>query len=157
MRVETEGNALSASRAKRATFGSATGGGTPTERATIGESLKRVTEGFSRLVREHLALARTELKQDLRAATRDVALALVGVPLLFLGYSLMMVALALLLADEWGGVGAFAIVGGVNFLAGAVLAAIFGMRLLGRDKPDLEHTTRELKEDRRWLQELRRT
>src|SRR5688500_7971581 len=122
---------------------------------SIGDALKRVTDGFSRLVREHIALARTELKQDLRAAGRDIALALAGVPLLFLGYSLLMVAISLLLADDFGGVAGFAIVGAINFVVGTVLAVIFGMRLLGRDKPDLDQTTRELKEDRRWLQELR--
>ena len=63
------------------------------EAPTIGDSIRRLTDGVGRLVREHLQLARAELKEDLRKVGRDVALILAGIPPLLLGYALLMVSL----------------------------------------------------------------
>ncbi len=130
--------------------------GTQTEAPSLSEAFGRLTDGIQRLIRDHLALVRTELRQDLKAAGRDVALALLGVPSLLLGYALLMVAIAFVLVPFTGNAGAFAIVGAVNLLAGGVLAWVFGRRLATRDKPDLDRLTTQLKEDGRWLRDLRR-
>jgi hypothetical protein len=123
---------------------------------SLSEAFRRLTDGIQRLIRDHLALVRTELRQDLKAAGRDIAFALLGVPSLLLGYALLMVALSLALAPSLGAAVAFAIVGAVNLLAGGALAFFFGRRLATRDRPDLDRVTTQLKEDGRWLRDLRR-
>lgn len=122
---------------------------------TITDALKRLTDGMSRLVRDHIALARTELKQDLRAAGKDVVLAAAGLPSLLLGYAFVMAALAFWLAQAIGMAGGFAIIGLLNLAVGGALAFVFGRRLAGRDKPDLDRTTAQIKEGGKWLRELR--
>lgn len=119
------------------------------------DAFKRLTDGMSRLVRDHIALARTELKQDLKAAGKDVVLAAAGVPSLLLGYAFVMAALAIWLSEWVGMAGGFAIIGLLNLAAGGALAFVFGRRLAGRDKPDLDRTTAQFKEDGKWLRELR--
>ena len=122
---------------------------------TITDALKRLTDGMSKLVRDHIALARTELKQDLRAAGKDVLLAAAGLPSLLLGYAFVMAALAFWLAQAIGIAGGFAVIGMVNLGIGGTLAFVFGRRLAGRDKPDLDRTTAQIKEGGKWLRELR--
>lgn len=130
---------------------------TQTEAPSLSEAFRRLTDGIQRLIRDHLALVRSEMKQDLKAAGRDVALALLGLPSLFLGYAFLMVAAAFLLARSLGEPAAFAIVGAVNLLAGGLLAFIFGRRLATKDKPDMDRVANQLKEDGRWLRDLRRS
>lgn len=123
--------------------------------ASVGDSVRRLTDALSRLLRDHLALFRAELQRDLKVVGRDVVLAAMGIPGLLLGYALLMVALSLLLARWITPVGGFALVGAVNLLAGGVLVAVFGRRLASKDRPSLERTTDAIKEDGRWLRQLR--
>lgn len=122
-----------------------------------GDALRRAADALVRLVREHLALARVELRHDLRIAAKDVAFALAGVPILLTGWALLMVAFALGLAPLTGGAVAFAIVGLLNLAAGAGVSAVFVRRLMREDKPGMGDTSRVLEEDRRWLQGLARS
>ena len=133
------------------------GSGIQSDAPGVGEALKRVADGVSSLVKEHLALARAELRQDLRAAGRDAALAAAGVPLALVGWALLMIALSVALAPVVGYAGGFALVGGLNLVAGALVSAIFLRRLATTSRPDLEHTTRQIQEDRRWLRNLRQS
>ncbi|HEX9603568.1 MAG TPA: phage holin family protein [Myxococcales bacterium] len=57
------------------------------------DALTRLLDGVQRLFREHLALAKTELKDDLRRAGRDLLLSAAGLPPLLVGYVLLMVCL----------------------------------------------------------------
>ena len=63
-----------------------------------GESLRKAADALVRLVKEHLELARVELRKDLRRAGVDAAFALAGVPLALVGWALLMVGAALALA-----------------------------------------------------------
>src|SRR5712675_1926909 len=89
------------------------------------DALARLLDGVQTLFREHLALAKTELKDDLRRARRDVLLSAAGLPPLLVGYVLLMVALALLLAQVLPGWLAFALVAVVNLAAGGALTLAF--------------------------------
>jgi Putative Actinobacterial Holin-X, holin superfamily III len=62
------------------------------------DALHRLLDGLQTLIREHLALARVELKQDLRTMGRDLATGATGLPALATGYLLFMVALASLIS-----------------------------------------------------------
>jgi uncharacterized membrane protein YqjE len=117
------------------------------------DALTRLLDGVQTLFREHLALAKTELKDDLRRASRDLLLSAAGLPPLLVGYVLLMVAAALLLAHAVPGWLAFALVAVVNLGAGGALTVAFGKKAK-EDKIALPRTGEELRRDREWLASL---
>jgi uncharacterized membrane protein YqjE len=120
----------------------------PTE--TAKEALQRLIDGFQTLVREHLALAKVELKDDLRRMGRDVMLSAAGLPALLVGYLLFMTAVALLIALALPTWLAFLIVAVVNIAAGGALTAAFGLK--ARSEPvGMPRTVEEMKRDKEWL------
>ena len=94
-------------------------GSEPTERG-LAALVSRLTEGFSKLVTQHLTLARVELLEDARSMGMDVALIAAFVPFILVGYALLCGALVALLAPGLGWAGALALVGAVNLVGGIV-------------------------------------
>ena len=118
------------------------------------DALQRLIDGLQTLVREHLALARAELKEDVRDLGRDALVGASGMPALAAGYLLSMIAIGYLLAlwmPQWA---AFAIVAAVNLGAGGALT-LRGVRKVMRRRLDLERTGEELKRDKQWLASLK--
>jgi len=94
----------------------------------------RMADGFSRLVTQHIALARLELAED------GLARIATFVPFLLTGYALVCAALAVLLSRWLGLAGALAAVGIANLVGGGlgVAAALRRMRTVR-----VMHTTQE--------------
>ncbi len=69
------------------------------DKGGLSAALTRLTDGLSRLVADHLALARAELKADARAFGQGAVRVAVFVPLLLLGYGFLCAALAAGLAN----------------------------------------------------------
>ncbi|NNB95622.1 phage holin family protein [Corallococcus exiguus] len=90
----------------------------------------RMADGFSRLVTQHLQLARVELAEDAKAMGLDVASIAVFVPFLLVGYAFVCGALAAVLAPWTGWAGALALVGAVNLVGGGlgILRAVKRMK-----------------------------
>src|SRR5438105_6894219 len=86
------------------------------------DAFQRLIDGLQTLIREHLALARAELKEDVRSVGRDAVVGAAGVPALLAGYLLLMIALAYLLAIWLPLWAAFGIVAAVNLGAGGALS-----------------------------------
>ncbi|HYX93301.1 MAG TPA: phage holin family protein [Myxococcaceae bacterium] len=106
------------------------------DRGGLAAALARITDAVSRLMAEHLALARVELREDARvfglAATRIA----VFVPLIVVGYAFICGAVAVALA-AWIGTGwALLVVGLLNVIAGALGAYAAAARLRGREVLD---------------------
>ena len=118
------------------------------------DALQRLLDGLQMFIREHLALARAEMKADLRVMGRDVAVGAAGVPALAAGYLLLMFAIAYLLAMFMPNWVAFAIVAVINLVAGAALT-VSGIRRVTRNRVELPVTARELQRDRQWLTALK--
>src|SRR2546423_5880025 len=117
------------------------------------DALNRLIDGFQTLVREHLALAKVELKEDLKRMGRGLLLSAAGVPALLAGYLLLNVAVALLLATVIASWAAFGIVALVNLVAGSALSAYFIKK--ARQMPiSLTSTGTELRRDREMLSTL---
>jgi len=117
------------------------------------DALQRLLDGLQTFIREHLALARVEIKEDLRQMGRDVAASAIGVPPLAAGYLLLMFAIGWLLAlwlPHWA---AFGIVALVNLAAGGMLT-LRGVRRVRRTRPTLTRTAEELQRDREWAASL---
>jgi uncharacterized membrane protein YqjE len=117
---------------------------------TAKEALQRLIDGFQTLVREHLALAKVELKDDIRRMGRDVVLSAAGLPALFVGYVLFMAGIALVIALALPTWLAFLIVGVLNLGAGGALTAAFGVKAR-TERVGLPRTTEEIKRDKEWL------
>jgi hypothetical protein len=119
------------------------------------DSFLRLIDGTQALFRQHFALARLELRDDVRQIVKDAALSAAGVPLLLVGYTILMIALALALATAMASWVAFGIVALVNLAAGAVLGVVYGKRIGKQDKIQLSGTTDELQRNREWMGALR--
>ena len=118
------------------------------------DALQRLIDGLQTLMREHIALARAELKDDLRNTGRDLLVSAAGVPALAAGYLLLMVSIGFLLAvwiPQWA---AFGIVALVNLGAGGFLSMVWGKRVL-KQRIELRRTGEELRKDKEWLASLK--
>lgn len=125
-----------------------------TERQPIGREVKRLADALSRLVREHMDLAKAEIREDVRRIVRDAAVGMMAVPFLLAALLLFDVALAVGLS-KWLGTGwAFAAVGALNLLLGGALGGWAASRLK-RDKVELEGTSSELALNRQMVQQVR--
>jgi uncharacterized membrane protein YqjE len=118
------------------------------------DALARLIDGVQTLFREHLALAKSELKDDVRRAGRGVLLSAAGLPPLFVGYVLLMVAIALLLQLVLVAWAAFGIVALLNLIVGAALTVAFGAKVRA-EKLALVRTQQELRRDKEWLSSMR--
>ena len=118
------------------------------------DAFQRLIDGLQTLIREHLALARAEAKDDLRAMARDAVFSAAGLPALLVGYLLMMVSIALALGAVLPLWASFAVVAFLNLGAGGMLTLVWGKRL-SRNRVELEQTGQELQKDKAWLAGLR--
>ncbi|NVJ01551.1 phage holin family protein [Myxococcus sp. AM009] len=78
----------------------------------------RMADGFSRLVTQHLQLARMELAEDVKATGLDVAMIVAFVPFILVGYGFVCAALAAWLSTWLGWPGALAGIGLLNLVGG---------------------------------------
>jgi uncharacterized membrane protein YqjE len=117
----------------------------PANRQTsLMDALARLIDGVQLLVREHLQLARVEVKHDLRALARNLAPALLGAPVLLSGWLLLMMAVAFALPlPAWAACGIVAL---ANLALGAALVRA-GLQRLVESPPVLPRTAEELKKD----------
>jgi hypothetical protein len=117
------------------------------------EAFQRLIDGLQTLVREHLALARVELKDDLRGMGRDVLAGAAGLPALAAGYLILMISFGYLLALWLPSWAAFGIVALANLGAGAALTLRGVGKVRGR-RVDLQSSSEELQQDKRWIASL---
>jgi hypothetical protein len=118
------------------------------------DALQRLLDGLQMFIREHLALARAEMKADLRAMGRDLAVGAAGVPTLAAGYLMLMMAIGYLVSlwlPYWA---AFGIVAVANLGAGGTLT-LAGIRRVMRERVELPRTAEEIHRDREWLASLK--
>jgi hypothetical protein len=118
------------------------------------DALQRLLDGLQTLIREHLALARAEAKEDLRGMGRDLAYGAAGVPPLAVGYLMLMMAFGYLLAQWLAPWAAFGIVALANLGGGALLTVVCRKKLLQNRSQKLSATGEELQRNKAWLASL---
>ncbi|QSQ27745.1 phage holin family protein [Pyxidicoccus parkwayensis] len=116
-------------------------GSEQTERG-ISALVGRMADGFSRLVTQHLQLARLELAEDVKATGLDVAMIAAFVPFILVGYAFVCGAIAALLSTWLGWAGALGAVGLVN-LAGGAGGALWAVKRL-KERRVMNDSTDEL-------------
>jgi uncharacterized membrane protein YqjE len=102
----------------------------------------RMADGFSRLVTQHLQLARMELVEDAKAMGLSVASLAVFVPFVLVGYFFLCGALAVVLAPWLGYAGGLAAVGAANLVGGGI--GIYGAIQRLRTRNLMDGTAQEL-------------
>lgn len=110
--------------------------GLGTEQTTdrnIAALVGRMADGFSKLVNQHIQLARAELGEDIRGMGKDVVHIAMVVPFFLVGYIFLCGALAALLASFIGWAGALGLVAAVNLGVGGFLLHRALTRLRARD------------------------
>jgi uncharacterized membrane protein YqjE len=120
------------------------------------DALQRLIDGLQTLVREHLALARAEAKEDLRQMGRDLVYGAAGMPMIAVGYLMLMTAVGFLLALWLPNWAAFGIVALVNLGAGTLLSLVAKKKLQAR-KPAMDASADELRRNKQWLSSLAET
>jgi uncharacterized membrane protein YqjE len=124
--------------------------------AGLAPAFEKLADGVSTLVREHLELARIEMREDAGRAAKNIgALVLCG-SVAFVGYLMLNVAGVALGAVLYGDVGlavaAFALAV-LNFLGSFVL-----IKGIAADSEagfmSFEETTKELSRDKEWLRQI---
>ena len=100
---------------------------------SIANTIAKITDGFSKLVTQHLALARLEIAEDAKAVGTDLGRMAVFVPFLIVGYACLCGALAMVLGLWITQPGGFAVVGVANLAGGALGIRSALLRLQKRD------------------------
>jgi Putative Actinobacterial Holin-X, holin superfamily III len=106
------------------------------DRGGLAAALGRITDATSRLMSEHLALARIELREDARALGLAAVRVAVFVPLIVVGYAFVCgavsVALGMLIGFGW----ALLVVGLLNVIVGSLGAYVAAAHFQGREMLD---------------------
>ncbi len=119
------------------------------------DALQRLLGGLQTFIREHLALARAEIKEDARAMGRELLISAAGLPALVTGYLLLMVAAGYLLAIWLPLWASFGIVALLNLGVGGVVTWL-GLRQMIQTRVGIPGTGEELQRDKAWLSNLGR-
>ncbi|HEX2091394.1 MAG TPA: phage holin family protein [Longimicrobiaceae bacterium] len=128
------------------------GGSSPGAEPSLGELFRQLAQDSATLVKQEVALAKVEMRENLKAFARDAAMIAVGGGLLLVGLLALLAALIAgvgdLLDNYWLG----ALIVGLLFVVGGGVLARKYLGNLRQDGLGPERTIQTLKEDKRWLQ-----
>jgi uncharacterized membrane protein YqjE len=126
--------------------------GAPAPEPSLGELFKQLAQDSATLVKQEVSLAKAEMRENLRSATKDAAMIAVGGGLLLVGLlvltAFLVAAIGDLLDNYWLG----ALLVGLVFVAVGGLLAKKNLNNLKKDDLGPGQTIQTLKEDKRWLQ-----
>ncbi len=103
------------------------------DRGGIAATVGKITDGFSKLVTHHIALAKMELEEDARAVGGELGRMAVYVPFVMVGYAFLCVAVSMVLGRWITYAGGFAVVGAANLIGGALGLRAAVLRLKARN------------------------
>lgn len=118
----------------------------------LGDLFRQLAQDSATLVRQEVALAKAELRENVKSVARDTAKIAIGAVVAAVGALVMVAFLVLLLGDVVGEYWAGALIVGVLFVAIGAFLAMGAMKRLKKDTLTPEQTIQTLKEDKQWLQ-----
>jgi uncharacterized membrane protein YqjE len=118
----------------------------------LGDLFRQLAQDSATLVRQEMALAKAELRDNVKSVARDTAKIAVGAVLAGVGALVLVAFLVLLLGDAVGKYWAGALIVGVLFVAIGGFLVMNAMKRLKQDTIAPEQTLQTLKEDKQWLQ-----
>ncbi len=128
--------------------GPATGGPEP----ALGDLLKQLATDSATLVRQEVALAKAEMRENLKSAARDATMVGVGGVVALVGALVLVAFLVILVGDALGEYWLGALIVGVLFVGVGAFLAKKAMNRLQHDSLAPDETIRTLKEDKQWVQ-----
>ncbi|HEX5724213.1 MAG TPA: phage holin family protein [Longimicrobiaceae bacterium] len=122
------------------------------EEPALGELIRQLAQDSATLVRQEVALAKAEMRQNLKAAARDATMVATGGLLALVGAMVLILFLVLLVGDALDEYWLGALIVGLVFLAVGGFLAKKSLDSLKRDSLAPEQTIQTLKEDKQWVQ-----
>lgn len=121
---------------------------------SVVELVRGIVQDARTLSAKEITAAKLEIGQEIRKAVGSAILLGIGLFVLAVSFVLLSIVVALLIAQytplpTWAG---FAIVGGVYFVVGLIIA-LAGRHKLQRTKPIPQETLRSAKEDAQYIRE----
>src|SRR3954453_13756476 len=112
----------------------ATGDGrAPAAEPQLGDLFRQLAQDSATLVRQEMALAKAELRENVKSVARDTAKIAVGAVLAAVGALVMVAFLVLLLGDVVGKYWAGALIVGILFVGIGAILAMGAMKRLKKD------------------------
>ena len=127
-------------------------GRNPAGEPQLGELFRQLAQDSATLVRQEMALAKAELRENVKSVARDTAKIAVGAVLAAVGALVLVLFLVLLLGDALGKYWLGALIVGVLFAVVGAVLAMGAMKRLKQDSITPDQTLQTLKEDKQWLQ-----
>jgi uncharacterized membrane protein YqjE len=127
-------------------------GRAPAPEPQLGDLFRQLAQDSATLVRQEMALAKAELRENVRSVARDTAKIAVGAVVAGVGALVLVAFLVLLLGDAVGRYWAGALIVGVLMVAIGAVLAMTAMKRLKHESITPEQTLETLKEDKQWLQ-----
>jgi uncharacterized membrane protein YqjE len=125
---------------------------TSSSEPALGELFKQLAQDSASLVRQEVALAKAELRENVKHAVRDAAMVAVGGGLAVVGALVLVLFLVLALGDALNEYWLGALIVGVVFVIAGGVLAMGSLRKLKSDGLAPERTLQTLKEDKQWAQ-----
>lgn len=124
----------------------------PTEQVSM--QFKQLTDNLSRLVSEHVELAKAELTHTVISTGKDLAFVAIGTVFVAVGYILLACTASIGLGNVIGMALGFLVVAALHLVIGLSLALMFAKRLTARQKAPMAVTTGALAEDARFARQM---
>lgn len=118
----------------------------------LGDLLKQLGQDSATLVRQEVALAKAELRQNVKSLAKDAMMIAVGGVIALLGGLVMVAFLVILLGAVLNNYWLGALIVGVLFLLVGGMLAMTGLKKLQKEEVAPTRTIETLKEDKQWLQ-----
>ncbi len=128
--------------------GRAAGAGEP----ALGDLFRQLAQDSATLVRQEMALARAELKSNVKSVARDAAMVAVGGILALVGVTVLIAFLVVAVGDALDNYWLGALIVGVLFLLAGGILAMTSLKKLKTEEVAPTRTLETLKEDKQWLQ-----
>lgn len=120
--------------------------------ASIGHLVSRLTQGFSRLARQEVELAKAEMREKLTELAREFAVLGVGAIVAMIAVLALLSAAGLGLAQAIPGWAA-ALILGVTLAVIAAATVLIGIQQLQRTDLTPHRTVETMRENKRWMEE----
>lgn len=126
--------------------------GTAEHDASLGELFKQLAQDSTTLVKQEVALAKAEMRENMKAVGKDVAFLAMGGAILLVGVLVLTAFLVALLGDMLDNYWLSALIVGLIYAGIGAALLMKGKSNLQHDDLKPEQTIATLKEDKRWAQ-----
>lgn len=117
----------------------------------LGDLVRQLAQDSATLMRQEMALAKAELRENVKSVARDAAMIAVGGIVALLGVLVLIAFLVMALGDALDEYWLGALIVGLLFVTVGGLMALSFMKKLKKEEVAPTRTIETLKEDKQWL------